>query len=90
MQYRPILNIGFRPNGDGFGIVSSNGGGEPDRGVFVEDYVANDGGVGCYPGCWGDARDVGSEFVHSFHRRLLLICLWRCCYSADANEPESF
>lgn len=67
MQYRPILNVGIGTDCDGFGVVSSNGGGEPDGGVFVEDYVANDGGVGCYPGRGSDARDVGSKFVYSFH-----------------------
>lgn len=67
MQYRPILNVGIGTDCDGFGVVSSNGGREPDGGVFVEDYVANDGGVGCYPGRGSDARDVGSKFVYSFH-----------------------
>ena len=51
MENGPILNVGTGPDGDGsVGIVASDGGGEPDGGLGMEDDVAYYGGGGCYPG----------------------------------------
>lgn len=74
MQNGSVLDIGPRPYGDGFGIVSPYGAAEPDGGIFLQDDVADDGGVGCDPGGGCDSGDVGSQFVYSFHDDVIIIC----------------